>query len=168
MLTDQLSAGIVAAVVLVACAGGAVLLHQRDAARVDASTARAELSTNRAAAAAAVADAQRLARAEEQRRTAALEEITHAHDLQVAQLRDDAARAADAVRRLRERLTMLSSTASSRAADPGLAGNGTTAGDLAELLGACSERYRAVAAAADEHRAAGLACEQSFDAVRGQ
>ena len=135
-------------------------------ARRGESLAVAALQADRAAAARAASDLQASYRKTEQARAARIAEIQRDQQLQLFSSRRDAARAADAVRRLREQLSQVGRSGGPGSADPGPAGGGAAAADLAELLGTCSERYRAVAAAADQHYAAGRACEQSFDAMR--
>lgn len=138
------------------------------AARMQTARAIATLQAERAAAAQAAAALQAEYSQTEQLRATRAQEIQRDHDHRLASLRDDAARAADAARRLRAQLAQIASSGHQGPTGSGVAHLRAPAGDLAELLGACSERYRAVAAAADEHRAAGVACERSFDAVRGQ
>lgn len=135
-------------------------------ARLDA--LRAEQATQRATAAQAQTQAVSDARLEERRRTAAQTEKVNDAMQQLDAARGDAATARDATDRLREQLARY--VAASRAAGhPSPAGASPPAGgtgDLpADLFLESVERARALAAAADDARIAGLACEGSYDAL---
>ena len=74
-------------------------------------------------------------------------------------------RAASADQRVRELVAQLATGADGANADPSARCNCAAAGTLGELFNDCRARYRALAADADESRAAGLACERSYDAL---
>jgi hypothetical protein len=100
--------------------------------------------------------------AETERRLAAQKEITDAADLRARQARRDADAAATAALGLREHAQALAARAD--ACDSATASE-RPAGRLADVLGACSEEYRTVAAAADRAINAGLTCEQSYSSL---
>lgn len=122
----------------------------------------------RAADAAAVAQQREAALAatiaESQRRTAAVEESAHVADLAASAARSDAARSAALARRLREQLAAGRAASAPAGEHPASAGAGQ-ADRLADVLGQCVERYRAVAADADAAVVAGRACERAYDAL---
>jgi hypothetical protein len=113
------------------------------------------------------------ARAEEERRTAAQKEIEDAHAAQLAQAASDAASASAAADGLRNRLTALvaasrrgigtSNTPAIRVGPPTKDAAGVCADVLVRLL----ERGQLLARVADERGAAGTACEQSYDSLKG-
>lgn len=89
------------------------------------------------------------------------EAIRHANDSTTAS-NTAAAAAADAARRLRDQLAAERSRA--RAADPAAAAS-SPADRTADVLAACVDRYRDVAAAADRAVIAGQACERAYGAL---
>jgi hypothetical protein len=107
-------------------------------------------------------------RREEQRRITAQKEAEDEATRQLEAARADAGAAADALRRLRQRVA---SDAARRAAasHPAAAPGGTPtepATDLpADMLGRLGEAAGQLAAHADAARIAGLACERSYDAL---
>jgi hypothetical protein len=133
-----------------------------------------QIQSERAAAAQAMATQTEAFRAEESRRHAAIQEITHVHQVQIARLRADAARSADAARGLRARLSELSAQRLRDAAGYSAATDGrppadSAAGVLPELLGQCVDRVRVLAEFADAAHAAGQQCQQSWGAlIHGQ
>lgn len=155
--------------VLVLSAGvvGLVLAHQRDAARIEAADIRATLERERATRQEAIASAVALVRAREQHLLDNLHRIQEQHDVQIAQVRADADRAAAAAGRLR--LAVGAASGSIRRAVPGTgaasAAVGATASALADVVEQCVERYRAVAAAADAGHTAGQQCERAYGAA---
>lgn len=119
----------------------------------------------------AQAAALEVARTEEQRRVKAIEEITNESKKQIEQARADAA-AADAVadgmheqaRRLAARGSQC--TGNTTTADRSQAARATDAVVLADLFRRADAAAGRLAAAYDRARAAGLACERAYDAVR--
>ena len=108
------------------------------------------------------------ARSEEQRRQTAIEGIRRDAQEQIAAVAADAAAADDAASRLRARVAQLSRRPASCA---GTADGGDTAEPardlLAVMLSRIDEAAGGVAEFADRSRAAGLTCQVSYDAVRG-
>ena len=100
--------------------------------------------------------------AETERRLAAQAKATKDADEQAAKAKSSAAAAAGAAERMRQRLAAIK--ADSGASHPTVASAGTT-DRLAEVLGECVDRYRAVAVAADRAVIAGRACEASYQAL---
>jgi Protein of unknown function (DUF2514) len=100
--------------------------------------------------------------AETARRLAAQQEATRRADTSLAKARGAAASAAVAADGLRSRLAAIKADAA--ASNPAATGAGQT-DRLAELLGTCADRHRDVAAAADRAIIAGIACEQSYNAL---
>lgn len=119
----------------------------------------------------AEARALEVARTEEQRRIKAIEDITNESKKQIEQARADAA-AADAVadsmheqaRRLAARGGQCASNATTT--NRSQAARATDAVVLAELFRRADAAAGRLAAAYDQARAAGLACERAYDAVR--
>lgn len=103
---------------------------------------------------------------ETERRIAAQQEAVHAADLSASAARADAAGAAAVAARLRARLA---AAANPRASDPAAAGQREAADEtarvLADVLTRADERAGILAATADAHRIAGIACEQAYDAL---
>lgn len=110
------------------------------------------------------------ARAEEQRRTTAVQEIADETKAKLEVARADAADARDAGERLRQRVAQLT-TAIGRATagKPAATGPGaptqTTADLLADVQRRIDEATDTIAGFADQSHAAGLACERSYDAL---
>lgn len=128
---------------------------------------KAEMSSMAAQAAQATAKAVQAARTEEQRRADALQEVAkHARSDVLAAQRDAAAADRTAVR-LREHIARLVSAAPG---DPPVADGGQAASGpglvLSDMLIRLEGRSRELAAYADQARAAGAACERSYDALR--
>lgn len=88
----------------------------------------------------------------------------------LAQARADAAGARSALDRLRQRAALHAAAARPPGPDPAPFGLGPAASApadlLADVLVQAADRARQLAAFADESRAAGLACERSYEAVR--
>jgi hypothetical protein len=97
------------------------------------------------------------------RRLAEQQKATNDADAKLVKARSDAAGAAGAAERLRKQLLAIRA-ASAPTGDPSATGPGS-ADRLAEILGECVERYRAVAAAADRAVIAGRTCEASYSAL---
>ncbi|OMG62309.1 hypothetical protein AUR59_018370 [Stutzerimonas balearica] len=108
------------------------------------------------------------ARSEEQRRQTAIEGIRRDAQEQIAAVAADAAAADDAAGRLRARVAELSRRP---ARCPGAAGGGEAADPardlLAVMLGRLDEAAGGIAEFADRSRAAGLTCQVSYEAVKG-
>lgn len=110
------------------------------------------------------------ARAEEQRRTTAVQEIANETQAKLDAAIADADAAADAGQRLRERIAQLTAAGASCAASrPGAAGTGkataATYDLLADVQRRIDEAQNAIARFADRSHAAGTACQQSYDAL---
>jgi hypothetical protein len=126
---------------------------------------QADMAEMRATAAETAHLANLAARTEETRRRSAQEEVIRAQTQDLARARADAAAAGDAAGRLRALLAR-ASAAGGAARDPAAAPQRPPApAAVADVLGACVERYRGLAQEADTARAAGLACESSYDAL---
>lgn len=108
------------------------------------------------------------ARAEEQRRTAAQTEIANAATMDLEKARGHARAAGDAAERLRLRVAELLAAGRARQ-DSVSTGTGTPAANadelLAELFRRADDRAGSLAADLDAARAAGTACERSYDAL---
>lgn len=116
----------------------------------------------------ALAAAEQAARNEEARRAAAIEEIQRDAQVTVQAAQRDAAAANAVSERLRAQLARL--RADHAASDPVSTLRSSAGPDalnlLAELFSGADARAGALAAVADRARAAGLACERSYDAMR--
>lgn len=127
-----------------------------------------ELSDARAEWSEAARQAEARARSEEQRRQTAIEGIRRDAQEKIAEIAADAAAADDAAGRLRARVTELSRRP---ARCPGAAGGGEAADAardlLAVMLSRIDEAAGGIAEFADRSRAAGLTCQFSYEAVRG-
>jgi len=140
--------------------------HAAGAAEVMARWRAEKIEAQRAA-----IEAEQGARAEEQRRAAAQREADDAAQRQLAAARADAAGARNAGQRLRDRIAALESAAAGGVVpgDPAATceceAAGVAAGVLSELLRRADDRAGILAAAADEARAAGLACEAGYGAL---
>lgn len=117
----------------------------------------------------AAREAEALARSEEQRRAAALQGVIHETEQQLAQARADADAAVGAGDRLRQRISQLASACSRGASNPGTAGAGTATDATTDLLAVVQRRLdeatERIARFADQSRAAGLACQNSYRAL---
>jgi hypothetical protein len=110
------------------------------------------------------------ARAEEQRRQKAVDEVGNEAEGKLEVARTDAARAGDALQRLQQRYE--EAERRSRACGDSLTaqlGQAAEAGVRlrADVLGRVGEAARLYAAEADERGVAGRACEAAYDRVRG-
>lgn len=152
-----------AVLVVLALAGGSVLVYrgERDA-------ARAELAQSRLDAARAQVKAVDDARIEEQRRTTAQTEIANDATKKLEGARADLAAANDVSGRMRQRIAELLA-AGRTAGNPAPAGAGPATDDpigmLADVLGRADQRAGILAEYADVARIAGQACERSYDAL---
>lgn len=130
--------------------------------------AKGELSDARAEWSEAARQAEARARSEEQRRQTAIEGIRRDAQEKIAAVAADAAAADDAAGRLRARVAELSRRP---ARCPGASGGGDAADPardlLAVMLSRLDEASGGIAEFADRSRAAGLTCQVSYDAVKG-
>lgn len=130
---------------------------------------RAEWAAVREAAAETTRLAARAARAEEQRRVAALQEALDAAEIEARREREGRAAADAAAAGLRERFAAAATAARFAACNPGLALGGPSAADpagmLADVLGRCEARVRLLADVADQRGRAGKLCERAYDAL---
>ncbi|KVE31069.1 DUF2514 family protein [Burkholderia sp. TSV86] len=110
-------------------------------------------------------DAVTAARAEEQRRTAAQQEIAEDAAKQRDRARADAARAADAADGLRKQVAVLVERARHSAVAAGSAPTGDPIGVLADVLGSIDDRASELAEYADRARIAGQQCERDYGAL---
>jgi hypothetical protein len=139
--------------------------------RAETAVVQQRWDAERAAQTAAALAASEQARAEEQRRANAQQEIQDAHDKALAQARGDALLADAAAGRLRARIAVLIAAARGAEArdDSPSSHIGTPADDagsmLADVFGRCVERVRFLATVADERGAAGQSCERWADAL---
>lgn len=142
--------------------------HQNKELRRDLLLAKAAYTQRLLVAETAAREALEQARHTEQTwadRLATIQEQAHARELQ----NQAAARAAAASdQRLRDALRIAAHALRSgqTSSDPAAPSLGETGARAAELLGACSERYRVVAAAATRAVTAGEQCQQSYDALK--
>ncbi|WP_312905356.1 DUF2514 family protein [Stutzerimonas nitrititolerans] len=108
------------------------------------------------------------ARSEEQRRQTAIEGIRRDAQEKIAAVAADAAAADDAASRLRARVAELSRRPASCASAAGGGEAADPARDLlAVMLGRLDAAAGGVAEFADRSRAAGLTCQVSYEAVKG-
>ena len=109
------------------------------------------------------------ARTEERLRTAEVQKAADEAHQALARARADAAAAADAGQRLRDRIAAITATCGRATSDPGPASGSAPAVAAADLLADVQRRLgeaaQGIAAYADAARAAGLACERSYDAL---
>ncbi|WP_386415526.1 DUF2514 family protein [Stutzerimonas stutzeri] len=127
-----------------------------------------QLSELREGYAEAARKAEAQARSEEQRRQTAIEGIRRDAQEKIAAVAADAAAADDAASRLRARVAELSRRPASCAGST----DGGEAADaarnlLADMLSRIDEAAGGVAEFADRSRSAGLICQVSYEAVRG-
>ena len=114
--------------------------------------------------------AERAARLEEQRRTAEVQKAADEAQQQLEQARADAAAAATAGQRLRERIAQLAATACRPAAGKATTASAGPATDsTADLLARLQQRLDdaadRIAEFADRAHTAGTACQRSYDAL---
>ena len=132
--------------------------------RYQARSVRAEYTQAQAAAETARVQSQAAAATETARRLKAQQEITDAE----IQRRQAAEQAAAGLRTAEQRLrTQLAQSAARAASDPAPAGSGPAAplSVFADVLGECTTAVRQLAREADATRAAGSACQASYDAL---
>lgn len=118
----------------------------------------------------AKAKAQELVRNEEHRRQTAIDEVRQHAEQQIAQAKADATAADDAADSLREQAQRLAARADQCTSNPNSTQRGKATAQpsvvLADVLGRADQRAGQLAAAYDRARAAGLACEAAYDALR--
>lgn len=109
-------------------------------------------------------------RAEEQRRRAALEGVVNDLEERLVESSNAAAAAVGDSRRLRNRVAQLAATCGQASGDTGTPGQGQatrSSGDLlADVFERGDEALREIAQYADRARIAGLACQESYDALK--
>lgn len=115
--------------------------------RIQRDDARTELATYRAEVATATAQAQAQARATEKNMQTQLERLTHENKKREKKLSDSAAAANSTAQRLRDTINTINAREAST--DPGITRILEQANTARNLLGACAERYTSVAAEAD-------------------
>ena len=117
----------------------------------------------------AAASAASAALAETDRRLKAQEGVVHAAEIQTAQARADAVAADRARGSLQQRFAAVAARCGAARADPGAAQPSPAASSpgamLADVLSRLDAAAGELAAYADASRAAGLACERSYDAL---
>ncbi|PRG76123.1 hypothetical protein C6T58_24680 [Burkholderia multivorans] len=105
------------------------------------------------------------ARTEEQRRTAAQQEVADNAAQERDRARADAAAAASAADGLRQQVAVLVERARHPASAAGSAPAGDPIGVLADVLGSIDDRAGELAKIADERGIAGQQCERDYDAL---
>lgn len=114
--------------------------------------------------------AEAAARATEQRWAASMEEISNDARAQIELAQADADAAALAGQRLRDRVAELTAACRRPASNPATASTGpatdATAGLLADMQRRLDEAADRIARHADDARAAGVACERAYGALR--
>jgi len=141
------------------------ILADRDMAKAQAQFAQAH-----AAAASAAQAAEAKARTDERKVTFRVMENSDAAQIAAATARDDRARADRAAVELRNAYTTVATALTGRAGqDPAAASGSTTSVSaglvLSDLFSGGDALLREAAAALDQSRIAGLACERSYDAA---
>jgi len=127
-----------------------------------------QISDIRASYAESARQAEARARSEEQRRQTAIEGIRRDAQDKIAAVAADAAAADDAASRLRARVAQLSRRPASCTGSAGGSDSADPARDLlAVMLSRIDEAAGGVAEFADRSRAAGLTCQRSYEAVKG-
>lgn len=118
----------------------------------------------------AKANAELKAREEEQRRQASIDKVRDDAEKQIARAESDALAARDAADGVLEQAKRLAARAGKCPSNPSASQSGTPAAEpsvvLADVLGRADARAGELAAAYDRSRAAGLACERAYDALR--
>ena len=109
------------------------------------------------------------ARTEERRRTEEVQKAADEAHQALERARADAAAAADAGQRLRDRIAAITATCGRAVSDPGSASGSApavaTADLLADVFSEMERAGRAMAEEADRRGIAGAACERSYDAL---
>jgi len=164
MITKTLAA--LCAALLIALLAG-IVWHQHTTASLGRQLRHAQ---DDAAAQRDLAERQAVERGKEAAIHAKQQEAIDAAATSLAQARSDAAGARSALDRLRERAALHAAAARPPGPDPAPASPGPAASApadlLANVLSRAADRAQQLAAFADESRAAGLACQRSYEAVR--
>ena len=117
-------------------------------------------------------EAETKAREEESRRADAIQEIANETQSQLVQARADADAAAASGERLRQHIAAVTASCRRAATDSVVAAASAPAGPADGLLEVVQRRLdeaaERIARHADEARAAGLACQRSYDALKSQ
>ncbi|WP_273761551.1 DUF2514 domain-containing protein [Aeromonas hydrophila] len=117
----------------------------------------------------AKANAEVLAREEEQRRQAEMNKVTQDAEKQIARAEYDATAADAAAHSLREQAKRLAARASQCAGNSSAPQRGEAAPSpsvvLSDVLGRADQRAGELAAAYDRARASGLACERAYESL---
>lgn len=116
----------------------------------------------------AAADAEYQARQEEQRRIEAIYEVQTNARQEIEQANADAAAARTTANRLRAEVARVSQSARDTAVASGSTSTGDPIGVLGRLFAEADEFAGIVAEHSRKARIAGLACEKSYDALRGK
>ncbi|MGU5729391.1 DUF2514 family protein [Aeromonas jandaei] len=110
------------------------------------------------------------AREEERRRQASIDKVRDDAEKQIARAENDALAARDAADGVLEQAKRLAARAGKCPSNPSATKPGAPAAEpgvvLADVLGRADARAGELAAAYDRSRAAGLACERAYDALR--
>ncbi|MFM5422218.1 DUF2514 domain-containing protein [Aeromonas veronii] len=110
------------------------------------------------------------AREEELRRQASIDKVRDDAEKQIARAESDALAARDAADGVLEQAKRLAARAGKCPSNPSATQSGAPAAEpsvvLADVLGRADARAGELAAAYDRSRAAGLACERAYDALR--
>ena len=137
--------------------------------RADHQTTKADYNKRVADAEKAGRQAAEDARAEEQRRTAAVQGIADDAQKKLDAARTDAVAARDAGERLRARLAQLTAACRATSSNPNAANAGPAAEPTADLLADVQRRLDeatdGIAGFADSAHTSGKACERSYDAL---
>lgn len=169
MLMPRISGALLSVLFTVALVGLLLFVGYR----IGADSTESEWRIKWAEQAQRLADAERayteLARAEELRRQAAINEVTENAQTEIDRARADAAAAHAAADSLRDQAQRLAAAAGKTCSNPRPAAAGKAAGSpglvLADVLGRVEEAGRSMAEAADRSRIAGAACEAAYDAL---
>jgi len=118
------------------------------------------------------AEAERSARAEEQRRAEAMAGVQRDATQAIEKLRGDADSANAATDRLRDEITKLQTRLGGAGKSAGIAVSSASATRaamvLSDLYGSCQTRLNELSQAFDRGRVAALACEASFDGLKSR
>jgi hypothetical protein len=172
MITAELIRRILPYVIAVALVLGALFGAYSHGVGVTDATWQAKWDRQAATLADEKAQAERKERDKEQRHQAAIDEVRNDARKEIDRMAATAAAAADAADGLREQARRLAARGHQACRGAGVAGGGAPEASpamvLAELLDRVEAEGRRMARLADESRAAGLACERAYEAVRAQ
>ena len=160
---------VLSATLVLAIAAAGVQTWRLSAEQRDHAATRAGHAEQLAGLERAAREAEQNARAEEQRRAQALQGAIREAETNLARARADAAAAASAGERMRQRIAALTGSCRATPGHPASAGAGPAAGTPGDLLVNVFDRVdqavRDIAEHADAARAAGLACQRSYEAL---